>query len=241
MEEQVDYYGNRVVTEPVDERLAHASNALKYRTEELKSKIESYQNGKCSYNGVRIQLISAIGFKAAVHYIRKEMEATDKEELARQHLEHDRYEVRLHENMEREKKNREKYGYVEQEYFFDPEENRCDKVVAVRKGTDRGDGKPYTQREFARFLGYPISLYAAVERGAEKADDELMELLVIKCNANPYWLFDDEAESWLANYPDESNKYEPDVIANDSVVLKWFKEGKPHVTEWSDCIEDGLI
>ncbi len=69
-------------------------------------------------------------------------------------------------------------------------------------------------------------------------DNELMEKLIFRCHANPYWLYDSDCEadfgqeepfSELVQYGDE-----PCIYATPDLILKWVKEGKPRETYWTD-------
>jgi len=59
-------------------------------------------------------------------------------------------------------------------------------------------------------------------------------------NANPYWLFDYEAEADYAEYDmtDESVRRgdAPCVFASPDNILRWIDEGKPRVTRWEDIV-----
>ena len=119
----------------------------------------------------------------------------------------------------------------------------------IRKGYKGSNGKPLVQRDFAKLLGYPVNKYAEAEktdrydRGYEESpvDDELLEKLVMTAHANPYWLFDYDCDSWLAEEDFNSSAVQwgdqPWVYAMPDVILKWIKEGKPKITCW----EDGVI
>ena len=123
-----------------------------------------------------------------------------------------------------------------------------EKVVRVRKGLKASSGKPLTQREFAKFIGYPINKYVEaekVDRWSRRGDQdeseveyELLEKLVMFCHANPYWLFDPDCEAYYAE--DDLNAGavlmgdEPCVYTTVDVILRWINEGKPRITCWED-------
>ena len=123
-----------------------------------------------------------------------------------------------------------------------------EKVVKIRKGMLRSNGKPLTQRDFAKYIGYPISKYAAAERidrwarrgskDESEVEFELLEKLIMICHANPYWLFDDEAEADYAEYNMAEEIVRmgdaPCVYALPDIILRWIEAGKPRATRWKD-------
>ena len=133
-------------------------------------------------------------------------------------------------------------------YYELPVASVHEKTVKVRKGILGSSGKPLTQREFAKYLSYPINKYAAAEktdrygRGEPESpvEYELLEKLIMIAHANPYWLLDDECEAFMAheNCLDEAVQMgdEPCVYAKADVILKWIEAGKPRMTVWIDGI-----
>ena len=122
-----------------------------------------------------------------------------------------------------------------------------EKVIRIRKGLKGTNGKPLTQRDFAKLIGYPINKYQEAEKidrwGREPEtpmEYELLEKLVMICHANPYWLFDYDCEASEAgeDFLDVAIKYGdvPCVFAKPDVILKWIREGKPRETDWLDGV-----
>lgn len=122
-----------------------------------------------------------------------------------------------------------------------------EKVIKVRKGVLCSNGRPMTQRNFAQYIGYPISKYVEAEKTdrygrnpepESEVEDELLEKLVMICHANPYWLFDDSCEADYADYDKNSDAVqwgdEPCVFETPDVILRWIQEGKPKYTSWED-------
>ena len=77
---------------------------------------------------------------------------------------------------------------------------RCEKVIRVRRGVRRKDGRFFTQREFAKLIGYPIARYAEAEKNDEAVDNFLLDKLIMICHANPYYLYDDSCAPWEGEY-----------------------------------------
>ena len=139
---------------------------------------------------------------------------------------------------------------MEKGYYYYPEfrpASMHEKIVRVRKGVKGSDGKPLTQRDFAKYIEYPINKYVEAQkvdkwgRNDEEeshVDDELLDRLIFRCQANPYWLYDEECEA--SNGWEELdagavlNGDEPCIFAYPDVILRWIKEGKPRHTSWED-------
>ena len=143
---------------------------------------------------------------------------------------------------------REREAQEENIGWYDPEPASVhEKVVRVRKGLKASNGKPLTQREFAKLLSYPINKYTEAEktdrygRNSEPESEveyELLEKLVMICHANPYWLFDPDCE---ADYAEDDLNAEAVLMGDEAcvyapidVILRWINEGKPKNTSWED-------
>ena len=136
-------------------------------------------------------------------------------------------------------------------YWYEPVPvSMHEKIVKIRKGVLAGSGKPLTQRDFAKYIGYPISKYAEAERidrygrnrePESEVEYELLEKLIMICHANPYWLFDWDCEAYYAGYSmigAVAMGDEPCVFASPDVILRWIEEGKPRETFWVDGLAD---
>ena len=59
----------------------------------------------------------------------------------------------------------EKEEYAEDvDYYELPEASLHEKIIRIRKGFKDSYGKPLTQRDFAKFLEYPINKYVEAEK-----------------------------------------------------------------------------
>ena len=126
-----------------------------------------------------------------------------------------------------------------------------EKIVRIRKGLKGSNGKPLTQRNFAKLIDYPANKYAEAEKVSwfrwepESAiEDELLDKLVMIAHANPYWLFDPECEADYAEYDPNHSAVkwgdEPCVYATVDIILRWINEGKPRETYWIDGVANAL-
>jgi hypothetical protein len=172
----------------------------------------------------------AIGMKGVVEYVRREYDNLGEEGRRIQAEEY-----KLWEEDWQEQHDLMQYEYAEVSVH--------EKIVRVRKGLKGANGKPLTQRDFAKLIDYPINKYVEAEKvdryGWEpetEVEAELLDKLVMIAHANPYWLFDPECEAY---YAEEDPKHiavkwgdEPCVYATIDVILRWIKEGKPRSTYW---------
>ena len=73
-------------------------------------------------------------------------------------------------------------------------------------------------------------------------EDELLDKLIFRCHANPYWLYDDDCDADYAYENFEENAVlmgdYPCVYAKPDVILRWIKDGKPRKTSWEDGITE---
>lgn len=237
--------------EPIEARLKNSERHVEYERKELTAcvdRINSEGVTNTNYKLARAALIKAIGTKGAAEYNRREYERLGEEGRARQIEEYkqwqeNREKQRAAEEAEYEEMVDSDLGY----YYEEPVASMHEKIVRIRKGMVGTDGKPLTQRNFAKLLGYPINKYAEAEKidrwHQEKESEveyELLEKLVMIAHANPYWLFDDETESYYAEYDMGSDAVlegdEPCVYAKPDVILKWIEEGKPRSTSWEESV-----
>lgn len=232
---------------PVEERIKSSEAFFSFARRDLEacaSRINSEGLTQTVYKNARKALIKAIGEKGAVEYNRREYERLGEEGRKRQADEYRQWMADLEEMG--------KIGEEDAEvgYRFDEYEpvSLHEKVVKIRKGIPASNGKPLTQREFAKYIGYPISKYAEAEktdrygRSREPESEiefELLEKLVMICHANPYWLFDDFCDAFYAGYEMTGAVEagdEPCVYVAPDVILKWIEEGKPRATCWEDGV-----
>ena len=146
------------------------------------------------YNHARVTLIKLIGSKGAQEYNRREYEELGEEGRARQ--------IEIYKKWE--ECNRERWEKIEEVAHSMPEPASVhEKIVIIRKGFRGSNGKYMTQRDFAKFLEYPISRYAEAESRTDfgrielPVEDELIDLLVSKCHANPYWIYDGDGNALM--------------------------------------------
>lgn len=235
--------------EPIEERVKSSRAYLDFARQELENCVERINNEgltPTAYKNARAALIKAIGEKGAGEYNRREYIRLGEAGRKKQAEEY----VSWKENREQQREQEElefeealKNGaYVYDDYVASMHE----KVVKVRKGVLGSNGKPLTQRDFAKYIGYPINKYVEAEKtdrygwnnGEESEVEEvLLEKLVMICHANPYWLFDDEADADFAEYDmTGAAKYgdAPCVFATPDVILRWIEAGKPRITSWEE-------
>ena len=235
---------------PVAERLEHSDHFVKFRRRDLEDcvkRIETEGLSAVAYRNARAALIRAIGAKGAAEYNRREYDRLGEEGRRLQEAEYRRWEK----EWEEQTAQREAEGYWSCCYDGYYQASVHEKVVRIRKGLKGSNGKPLTQRDFAKFLGYPVNKYAEAEKTdrygidweteESAVEDELLEKLVMIAHANPYWLFDSSVEADFAEYDPESYSVcegdQPCVYAAPDVILKWINEGKPKETDWFDGVQ----
>lgn len=229
---------------PVEERVEHSKSSFERDRRDLKEcvdriKIEGLT--PLTYKLARAALIKAIGSKGAHEYNRQEYERLGENGRKAQA---DEYRI-WEQDWQRQRE------LDEQEFSpgdFYMEASVHEKVVRIRKGLKASNGKPLTQRDFAKLIGYPINKYADAEKadryglGYEESpvETELLDKLVMIAHANPYWLFDPDCEAFMAhdNLNDSAVLMgdEPSTYAPIDIILQWIREGKPRITSWSDGI-----
>lgn len=181
-----------------------------------------------------------------MEYIRREYESLGEEGRIRQEKEYHIWEKAWNGRLEAEGLwNESEYGYAYGQW----EASVHEKVIRIRKGVKGSNGKCLTQRDFAKFLEYPINKYVEAEKtdrygrgdGEESpVEEELLEKLIYRCHANPYWLFDYECEALFGVEEPGADAVrtgdEPCVFATADVILRWIREGKPKKTSWEDSL-----
>lgn len=217
--------------EPVDYRLRMCKSILNLEIENLQRYSDEYRaillvgypakEIKKKFENARKKLITAFGVKAAVFYVQHEYNNTTSEEIARQNKEYEASKSIPYTPSD---------DHVEDDFHFD--DIRSIKIKMIRKNMKCGNGKPLPKRSFAKFLQTPVRHYEDVEKSKDEASDELLELLVMRCQANPYWLFDDTID--FGYLPEEEE--EPKIFATPDIILKWIEEGKPLYTTYMDGI-----
>lgn len=258
---ETDYYRDEYDTpvQPIEHRLRMAEWCADRDRKELETlnkqfleAVGEYMHGyedevmmAKAFKKVRQHLITAIGTKATAYIVRAEYDSRTPEEWDAVAAAYQDYEAVR--KAEWEAAQQEKASRM---YYWDeaPPASFHEKIVRIRKGWKGSNGKPLVQRDFAKMLGYPINKYAEAEKvdrygGVEDetpVEDELLEKLVTVAHANPYWLFDPECEAYYAvdEFEEDSVQMgdEPCVYAPPDVILKWIREGKPKMTNWSDGV-----
>ena len=128
------------------------------------SRIEEEGLNHSLYSNARRALIKAIGSKGAHEYNKREYERLGEtgrklQAEANKKWEQDWEETRRVE----EQKHLE--DIEAGAYFLNPEPASLhEKVVKIRKGFLTSEGKPMTQRDFAKYLEYPINKYVEAEK-----------------------------------------------------------------------------
>lgn len=235
--------------EPIEERVKSSRAYLDFARQELENCVERINNEgltPTAYKNARAALIKAIGEKGAGEYNRREYIRLGEAGRKKQAEEY----VRWKENREQEELEFEE-ALENGEYLYEQDfiASMHEKIVKIRKGVLGSSGNPLTQRDFAKYIGYPINKYVEAEKtdrygrnSGEESEVEaaLLEKLIMICHANPYWLFDDESEADYAEYDmTGAAKYgdAPCVFATPDVILRWIEAGKPRRTSW----EDGVV
>ena len=225
--------------EPLEDRLSILNLIYEHNYEDFVAITEKYRAApdvEKYYKKARTLLIRMLGLKAARYIVQQQYDCTTPEERK---LEKDLFEQRVKILMEEQENARDEWDDYEEydpDNYMMPVEDRSEKVYIVRKGLLKKNKKPLTQREFAKYIEYPINKYTAAEKEDASVTEDLLEKLVMRCSANPYWLFDDTCPGWYGRY--EDNGDEPTVFASPEVILKWILEGKPHLTRWQDGMTD---
>ena len=236
-------YRSETPNSPVEERLHHAEFCMgSYRKdlEDCVRRIEREGLSPLTYKQARRALITAVGIKGAAEYVRREYESLGEEGRRKQAEEY-----KLWEEEWEEKRNCQEIEY--EEYSSSVHE----KIVRIRKGLKGSDGRPLTQRDFAKLIDYPINKYVEAEKmdrfgwkSESEVETELLDKLVMIAHANPYWLFDPECE---ASYAENDPNHDivkwgdaPCAYATVDVILRWIKDGKPRDTYWVDGVVNQL-
>ena len=216
---------------PVMERRKHAEFCDQISRRDLEfsvKRIETEGLTALTYKQARDALIKAVGIKGAVEYVKREYESLGEEGRRRQAEAYRLWEEQLKEQHARE----------EMEYIY-KDASVHEKIVRIRKGLKGSNGKPLTQRDFAKLINYPINKYAEaekVDRYGWEMESEVDKLIMI-AHANPYWLFDPECTANYAEDDPTNNAVRwgdaPCVYTTIDVILKWIMTGKPRVTNWS--------
>ena len=231
---------------PIEERIEYMQRSEKYERRQLEAcaaRIEAEGLSPLTYKLARAALIKAIGVKGAAEYNRREYERLGEAGRRRQAEEYSQWKA------EWEAKRMWEDDEDDLFYYYDREPASVhEKVVRVRKGLKASNGRPLVQKDFARFMGWPIHKYAEAERtdrfGSREPESEvefeLLEKLVMICHANPYWLFDPDCEAEYAEYDKNAEIVlmgdAPCVYAPVDVILRWISEGKPRITNWEDSV-----
>ena len=240
---------------PIEERLKHSKSGLEFDRRDLarcSDRINEEGLTTTNYKLARQTLIKAIGSKGAVEYNQREYEALGEDGRVRQAEEYRRWEEeRQRQRASEEAEFEERLESGLYDFYEEPPASLHEKVVRVRKGILGTNGKPLTQRQFAKLISYPINKYAEAEKTdrwsrhsnrdeESEVEYELLEKLVMIAHANPYWLFDDEVDAdWSEYDPDDQIVRDGDipcVYAKADVILKWIEAGKPRSTYWVDGV-----
>ena len=240
-------YGWDTPAMPVEERIQHSEYHARFDRQDLEMYVERIKTEGLTpslYKNARMTLIKAIGSKGAHFYNLKEYDALGEFGRKKQEKEYKQFDE------EWKRRLAEKEEEEDDLYLYDYVASVHEKIVRIRKGIKASDGKPMTQRDFAKFLEYPINKYIEAEkvekwysRSEEEespVEDLLLERLIFRCHANPYWLYDSECESTYGNEDPNADAVldgdEPCIYATPDVILRWIKEGKPRDTVWIDGI-----
>ncbi len=220
---------------PSQERLRMGRIVMESDRDELISWEGKYRDGiPNAYKNCRRLLIKAIGSKTCAYIVEKEVEALTPEQHQQQKKDYERYE----EYTANWWKNKQ-YEEPEDAWYWKPA-SISEKIIKVRKGIKNSSGRCFTQRDFAKLIGYSIPKYAAAEKDDDQVEDALLEKLIMICHANPYYLYDEECEAYMGEYGGDivEKGDAPAVMVGLDVIYKWILEGKPHMTNWDDGVTD---
>jgi len=228
---------------PVEERLMIAESCAKRDRRKLQdciARIETEGVTPLTYKQARAALIAAIGTKGALEYVKQEYQRLGPEDRKNQIEEYLDWEDEW------------KLEQTARKAEYDPYNQTAsvhEKVLRIRKGIKGSNGKCLIQRDFAKFLEYPVNKYAEAEKvdryginyePETPVETELLEKLVLRAHANPYWLFDNDCEAFLGEIDPSADaviwKDEPCIYATPDIILRWIREGKPKETNWVDGI-----
>ncbi len=236
-ESEIRYYEYEGVTSlvpnyPAERRLGLGKIVADDDRENLISQVAKYRaEVPNAYKNCRRDLIKAIGSKTCLYIVEKEVESLSPEQLSKQKEDYDRWEKYC----EYERQNRD---YEEDYDYYDLVASVSEKVVLVRKGIRKRDGRYFTQRDFAKLIDYPIAKYAAAEKNDDMVDDVLLEKLIMICHANPYFLYDDACDAFMGEYDSIAAKVgdAPAIIVGLDVIYKWIQDGRPREVDWFEGV-----
>ncbi len=223
---------NQAPVKPVEERLRMAEISQNADERDLRDKVAKYCAGSWNgYKNARTALIKAIGSKVNRYLVQREYSHMSENEREEQKKEYEEWHQAAAVRWEAE----EQMSRV----VFDDEMipgTRSEKVVRVRKGIRRVDGRCFTQREFAKLIEYPINRYTEAEKRDEAVEDALLEKLIMICHANPYYLYDDTCGAEYGEYDGNAVEWhdQPAIITGYDSILKWILQGKPKSVDWTD-------
>ena len=229
---------------PVGDRISSMNRHYESAREDLERYVQRIQVEELTpalYKGTRQLLIAGIGVKGSKEYLLREQKRLGPEGEKRQKEAY----VEWKESLKR--KSKEADAEEEEEYVEDNWRDFHEKIRMVRRGVLDSNGKPLVQRDFARYLEYSVTKYAQAEKMsfwygeiATPVEDELLEKLILRCHANPYWLYDKVAPADFAVYDTKESfrrmGYALPVFVTADVLLRWISEGKPRNTTWTDGI-----
>ena len=144
---------------------------LGFRRRELETAVERYEKEcaedadfRIAYKNCRNALSQAIGYKAALEYIQQEYDRLGEDGRKKQAEEYIAWEKKREADRRREESEYEERmeKAAEEGYYYYPEfrpASMHEKIVRVRKGVKGSDGKPLMQRDFAKYIEYPINKY----------------------------------------------------------------------------------
>ena len=217
---------------PVEDRLRMAKISRESDERNLQDKEYKYHFGAPNgYKNARTALIKAIGSKVNCYIVQREYDSLSENEREEQRRAFEKWDQEFTARWEQE----EQMSRV----LYDDEMvpgTRSEKVVRVRKGIQRADGRCFTQREFAKLIEYPINKYTEAEKNDEAVEDVLLEKLIMVCHANPYYLYDDACGVEYGEYEGNAVEWhdQPAIITGYDSILKWILSGKPKAVDWTD-------
>ena len=211
---------------PITERLSHGKFCVGSYRRDLEAAVNAWKGGsKTGYKNARAALVQAIGYKACTEYVQRQFDAMSEEERKADQANWDRwskycddqraakeavFEKEPEDMTEEELEMYEEALYgpeVPEGYTLDADWRHDQKYIPVMslKLQKLRKAAGFTQRDFAKKIGYNINKYALLEQGKlkklgacslkEAFPDELVKKVVDLTYVNPYWLEDLEEYS----------------------------------------------
>lgn len=247
---------------PIEERLHHGQFCMKSYRQDIEAAVSAWKNGSSTgYKNARQVLIQAIGYKACTEYVQRIYDAMTEEQRREDQVNWKRWSKYCDDQRAAEQAVFEKdpedmtdwelelleekiYGPdIPEGYTADRDwrhENQYIPVMSLKLQKIR-KAAGFTQRDFAKKIGYNINKYALLEQGKleklgfTKLDEafpgDLVKKVVDLTYCNPYWLEDldeysaDEVDENMTAMTVEDAKFPEDqypMFVDAKVIRYWW-------------------